>query len=296
LSRHRCAQKDNSSMSSSCCKICVDTNCGGKQNCNCDACSRRDTCYRRAGIKPTIRITRKCTQTCGHCCFSCSPKITAGDMTLEMAEAINRFCRANEISRAEVMGGEFFVHGLWAEILEVLSGGLVQVRLVTNGDWAGSSKTASKVTDFLKAHPQFHVGVSKDQWHTNQHVDRAAELLQQAGIPFRIPTVEQTREESLVPAGRHQYEWSQFYGLFACYCSQPERRYNLLIDEQGEIYKCGFGSWPYASVNDFLQGGFAARFKEFNAKFYGAFISSCAACQRAESCGKKADANKETAA
>jgi hypothetical protein len=49
-------------------------------------------------------------------------------------------------------------------------------------------------------------------------------------------------------------------------------------------------------VNDFLQGGFAARFKEFNAKFYGAFISSCAACQRAESCGKKADANKETAA
>ena len=104
------------------------------------------------------------------------------------------------------------------------------------------------------------------------------------------------REESLVPVGRHQYEWSQFYGLFACYCSQPERRYNLLIDEQGEIYKCGFGSWPYASVNDFLQGGFAARFKEFNAKFYGAFISSCAACQRAESCGKKADANKETTA
>jgi len=74
------------------------------------------------------------------------------------------------------------------------------------------------------------------------------------------------------------------------------KRYNLLIDEQGEIYKCGFGSWPYASVNDFLQGGFGARFKEFNAKFYGAFISSCAACQRAESCGKKADANKETAA
>jgi hypothetical protein len=219
-------------------------------------------------------------------------------MTIEMAEAINRFCRANEISRAEIMGGEFFVHSLWAEILEILSQELKQVRLVSNGDWAEAPKTAANVIGFLKAHPQFHVGVSRDQWHTNQHVDRAAELLQQADIPFRVPTAEQTREESLVPVGRHRYEWSQFYSMFSCYCTPPERRYSLLIDEQGSICKCGFGSWPYASVKDYQQGGFAARFKEFNTKFYDAFISNCASCQRAEgharkTSASKADANKE---
>ena len=228
----------------SCCHFCVDPTCGGKKNCNCEACSRKDSCYRRASLKPTIRITRRCTQACAHCCFECGPGIVDGDMTISVAENIRRFCQAHQIKRAEAMGGEFFTHPDWPQIFHILADKMRQVRLVTNGDWAGNARTASAVIGFLKLHPQFHVGVSKDRWHTNAHVDAAARMLQEAGIPFRLPTPDQIEEQSLVPVGRNRCEWTQFYGTFGCYCGPAERRYSFLIDELGRIYKCGFGSWP----------------------------------------------------
>ena len=267
---------------SSGCDICVDPSCGGKKNCNCETCSRKDSCYRHAGLKPTIRITRRCTQACAHCCFECGPGIVDGDMTITVAENIRRFCQVHQIKRAEAMGGEFFTHPEWPQIFHILADKMRQVRLVTNGDWAGNARTASAVIGFLKLHPQFHVGVSKDRWHTNAHVDAATRMLQEAGIPFRLPTPDQIEEQSLVPVGRNRCEWTQFYGTFGCYCGPAERRYSFLVDELGRIYKCGFGSWPYASVADYLDGGFFERFKEFNTEFYQAFVPNCAACQRAE--------------
>ncbi len=271
---------------SSGCDICVDPSCGGKKNCNCETCGRKDACYRYAGLKPTIRITRRCTQSCAHCCFSCDP-LAGSDMTLETAAAITQFCQANNIRRAEAMGGEFFTHPIWDQILHTLIRDLRQVRLVSNGDWAGSSTTGRRVIEFLSQHPQVHVGISKDRWHTNKHVDAAVQMLTDAGVLHRVPTKDQTQEESLVPVGRHRFEWSGFYSSFASYCQQPERRYSFLIDETGQIHKCGFGSWPYANVSEYLDGGFNARFKEFNTVFYDAFIPNCATCQRAEDHAKR---------
>ena len=66
--------------------------------------------------------------------------------------------------------------------------------------------------------------------------------------------------------------------MFHNFCSNPEDQYSFLIDEVGKIYKCGFGVWDYADINDYQDGGFAHRFKEFNKKFYDIFISNCSSC------------------
>src|SRR5574343_1137609 len=151
------------------CDICVDPQCGGKRNCNCTTCERRTSCYRLAGLKPTIRITRRCTQQCNHCCFECSPNENEM-MSVAMARNIGQFCQMNNIRYTEIMGGEFFCNPDWYEILDVLSVGMKRVRLVSNGDWAGSPELALKVLSFLRSHSQFHVGISKDCWHTNKYV------------------------------------------------------------------------------------------------------------------------------
>lgn len=202
-------------------------------------------------------------------------------MTLEMARTINAFCRNNNIRHMEVMGGEFFCNTQWEEVLDIVSKGMETVRLVSNGDWAGNKELADKVIAFLQAHAYFYVGLSKDVWHTNKHVDAAVAFLEAGGVPHRIPTPDEVENDSIVPIGRGEFNYG-FYSVFATYCSKPDRRYNLLIDEKGDIHKCGLGAWPYANVSEYVDGGFDERFKEFNEVFYGAHIMSCAQCQRAE--------------
>ena len=271
---------------SSRCHICVDPACGGKGGCNCETCTRKATCHRYGGLKPTIRITRKCTQACSHCCFDCDTEATEM-MSPETAVKINQFCQANEITRCEIMGGEFFVNPEWEPVLESLCQGMKNVRLVSNGDWAGNTKVATRVISFLKSHPEVHVGISRDRWHTNKQVDAACALLTEAGINHRTPTAEEVKPESIVPVGRSQYDCSNMFAMFGTYCFQNEKRYNFLIDEEGRIYKCSFGTWQYDTIQDYLKGGFAPRFKEFNTKFYGVFISNCSSCQRMEGQAKR---------
>ena len=183
------------------------------------------------------------------------------------------------------MGGEFFCHPQWEEVIDVLVEGILTVRLVTNSDWAGNTELSKKVTGFLQNHPHIRVGVSKDGWHTNKHVDAAVKALEIGGIPFRLPTEDEIREDTIVPIGRGEFHYG-FYSMFGNYCSKPDRRYGFLIDENGEIYKCGMGAWPYANVTEYLDGGFNQRFKYFNDKFYGAHVMSCSQCRRAESHSK----------
>ena len=56
------------------------------------------------------------------------------------------------------------------------------------------------------------------------------------------------------------YDMALYYGLA------------LIIDEDGFIYKCGFGTWSYAKIQEYLNGGFSKQFKKFNQKFYKVFI------------------------
>lgn len=268
------------------CDICVDPQCGGKQDCKCETCDKRETCPRLLGIKPTFRITRKCTQSCSHCCFECSPNRTEM-MTVETARDCSQFCRANSIRRCEIMGGEFFCNPDWEAVMDALVEDMLCVRLVTNGDWAGKKALAERVIKFLSQHPKrVYVSLSKDRWHTNRHVSRAAKLLKEAGIPHNVATEEQTTNRSLVPVGRLRLEFTDFFSMWGCYCYEAEKKYSLLIDEQGEIYKCGMGAWPYDNISGFLDGGFAARFKYFNGVFYKCWLPNCRTCQRQEEYAK----------
>ena len=201
-------------------------------------------------------------------------------MTLEMAEKIHRFLENNSISSANLMGGEFFCHPRWQEILDILTCTLAKARLVTNGDWAADPTLANEVIRFLTTHQNIYVSVSFDQWHTNRHVDRACSLLKKNNIRFNIAKNGEEpilTSDGLVPVGRADLQ-AGFYGFMGNYCSKPDHKYSFLIDENGTIYKCAFGIWDYADVDEYLDGGFAARFKEFNTVFYQAFINNCQSC------------------
>jgi len=253
------------------CEYCIEETCKGAHNCDCGSCDKRDICPRV--IRPIIRITTCCTQACTHCCFSCSPKADAF-MSLEVAEATRDFLVAHRIKFISIMGGEVFCHPQWREILSTLLPVVDYCRIVSNGDWA--SREPAFAT-FLAEYPHVKVSLSRDQWHTNAHVDAAVALLKTADVLYDIGQGD--TEDSIVPVGRGEL----FYGVYACfntYCSNPEKKYSFLVDEQGTIFKCGFGVWDYASVQEYREGGFFARFKKFNQTFYGCFIGNCAICER----------------
>ena len=259
------------------CDICIDPMCDDKKDCHCETCSRKNGCHRE--LVPTIRITTLCTQSCSHCCFNCTPQCNIF-MELAQAKRINQFMHSNGIRKANVMGGEFFCHPEWKSILDSLGEGLADVRVVSNSDWAGDPKVAAEVVEFFLQHPNMRLSLSYDRWHTNWHVDAAVDLLEAAEIVYNLPDDEETKYDTLVPVGRSSYESSCFYGTFSCYCQNPLKKYHFLIDEDGAIYKCGFGIWNYADVDEYVDGGFAERFKEFNQKFYSIYISNCLSCSR----------------
>jgi len=255
------------------CAYCIEEECGGTRSCNCETCDKRGVCPKV--LRPTIRITTRCTQACGHCCFGSSPKRNEM-MTVDTARSVARFLDAHNIWYAALMGGEVFCNPDWAEIVNIIAAGRDYVRLVTNGDWAG--------TDFLD-HLEDHreklvIAISRDRWHTNRHVDAAIAECEARGFRYTVTSEEEDNLENIVPAGRGDLHYG-LYSSFGTYCSNPDKKYTFLIDEEGEVYKCGFGVWDYANVSEYQEGGFEERFKFFNQKFYGCFVGNCAACQRA---------------
>lgn len=260
------------------CDICITEECGGKRNCNCEECANRSKCPKN--LHPTIRITNKCTQECSHCVFESSPRSKIM-MTIDTAEEIAKFLKSNEIMYANVMGGEFFCNPGWYEILDCFLGVLGKMRLVTNGDWAENDNIGNKIKNLIENHKnKLLIGISKDKWHTNKNVKKAEEFLLEINATYKIATPEETTDNSIVPIGRGQLHYSR-YSFISTHCnSNPVHEYSFLIDEDGLIYKCGFGTWSYAKVQEYLDGGFSKRFKEFNQKFYNIFIPNCRSCRR----------------
>lgn len=259
------------------CDICLDETCKGKHSCKCKACSKVSECSRY--LHPTIRITTKCTQTCSHCCFSCSPK-KSDFMPVETATKVAKFLKNNEINVITLMGGEFFCHPDWAIIIdEILSGNEVKhVRLVTNGDWA--AKDPYKTLDALTPYKDIlKISISEDQWHTNENVRAATNACEKKGFFWNTPTKEEQSSDSLVPVGRNEFHYS-FMATFSCYCHDPRHMYSFLIDEKGDIFKCAMGVWCYSNVSEYTEGDFAKIFKSYNRDFYKAFVPNCKTCYR----------------
>lgn len=258
------------------CDICLDEKCAGTHTCNCSTCKSLKECPKF--LRATIRITNKCTQTCSHCCFNSSPNSNTM-MTIEMAEKIGLFIKNNNIFDINLMGGEFFCNKNWFEILSILINHTKIMRLVTNGDWAANTEITDKVIEFISLHKdQLRIAISKDKWHSNKNIEKAEAFLKDVNALYHVATEEETKDESIIPIGRSELIYSPFYSSFSCYCHNIEKQYSFLIDEKGDIYKCSFGVWKYDNIQNFIEGGFNKRFKEFNKKFYSLFIPSCKRC------------------
>ena len=256
------------------CDICIEEKCGGVKNCNCETCNIKDKCNKH--LWPTIRITNKCTQSCSHCCFSCSPSKNKM-MTAEYSKNIAKFLDSNNIQLITLMGGEFFCNPEWADIFHNIIPNRKYVRLVSNGDWAKSKVSTNKIIKTLKEFPNLKVSISKDKWHTNKYVDKAESYLKEASIEYNVAQDGEMTDEAIVPIGNGEFHYSMF-SMFAQACSK--NKYLFMIDEEGEIYKCGYGAWDYANVNEYIEGGFAKKFKEFNQKYYKVWFSNCRSCVR----------------
>lgn len=271
------------------CDICVEETCKGLHNCKCETCDKIDKCYRI--LHPTIRITTKCTQKCEHCCFDCSPEGNKF-MSIETAKNISKFLESNRITSLNVMGGEFFLNPDWYEILNILGTVATSLRLVTNGDWVVNKDECDKLIKLNQSlHNKLWLSVSKDRWHNNKNVDKAEKFLKDNKFIYNIGDEDNDKEDVLVPIGRAEDTFG-FYSMFGCYCHNPKNMYSFLINESGEIYKCGFGVWNYADINDYLDGGFRKKFKEYNMKFNSLFVTSCKSCIRGAYRNKRLDLQK----
>lgn len=260
-------------------RICINEECGGKHNCHCKTCDKLEKCPKF--LSATIRITNKCTQSCLHCCFSSHPKSSIM-MSLEKAKEIAKFIKSNNVFRLNIMGGEFFCNPAWYEILDALIDSSWHTRLVSNSDWAKNEKVKEglkKLGDKYKG-LKFHISLSKDKWHTNTNVDKAAEFLEVAGISYNVAKEGDMTDDSIVPVGRGELMSYGFYSFLGAYCQNPENQYSFLIDEEGNIYKCSFGTWKYANIQDYLDGGFEERFKEYHQALKQVFIPNCKTCRR----------------
>lgn len=227
-----------------------------------------------------------------HCCFRSSPSCTEM-MTIEKAKEIAMFLRNNEIVSINVMGGEFSCNPNWYEILDSFLDSVNSMRLVSNSDWSDSDDVQEKLLMLHEKHgDKFYISLSNDKWHHNKGVAKAIEFLEANKFVYFVGDETYSDDNSIVPVGRSECTFG-YYGMFSCYCHNPSNMYSFLIDEEGIVYKCAFGVWDYAETKDYVDGGFAQKFKEYNKKFYSLFISSCASCNRTAGCHGRTVLTKE---
>jgi hypothetical protein len=128
------------------------------------------------------------------------------------------------------------------------------------------------------------MSLSKDRWHTNAGVEEASKWLKENGILTILATENNTKPEGIVPVGRAELGYWGFFDTMQNLCAGEDEHYTFLINEEGFIYKCNFGVWPYAKIDEYLEGGFRERFKTYNQKFYKVFIPNCRVCYQ---CAKR---------
>ena len=249
------------------CDYCYDGKCKGKLECD-----EKHTAWKL--LKPTIRITTKCTQSCDHCCFSCSPDRN-DMMTVEQARKVAEFLHKYDILYANVMGGEFFCNPDWKEIMSLLLKEIKMMRIVTNGDWVTRDDVKEGIKEFVnqdKSKTIFFC-VSADRWHNGKNIESAVTWLKENNIQGEAGKME---ERAVVPIGRG-FLYSTFFSSLGCYCRHKDQRYSFLINENGDVYKCPFGLYRIFNVG-MTDKNFFEKFKKFNSALYDIFIPSCVTC------------------
>lgn len=275
-------------MSFNRCEYCFDppkTGCA-PTCCNCNTCANQHKCHRR--LSATIRITRKCTQSCEHCCFSCSPKETS-HMSLRVARQVNDFLTANKVEQLNVMGGEVWLNPEWREILQLFNAPNRKIRIVTNGDFCNSQQGREfpghiAYLNSTHKHPnRLHIAISNDIWHKPLDVAKLRDTLDEfPDLPYVIEGIDgqpTLTESGLVPIGRSVFNAGSRFYMMQTYCSNPTFRYSFLIDEAGDIFKCPFGIWRIGNVSEYQEtNSFFPTFKDVYSRHWKAFLFSCHRC------------------
>lgn len=258
------------------CDFCFNPDKNCEHNCKGIDCANYSRCHRK--LHEVIRITKKCTQSCGHCCFSCSPNETVM-MTVQTSKEINQFNQFNHILMINIMGGEFWCNPDYYKIICNLSQGMRRIRITTNGDWVikpAICKKLLKIAELLKSLPEFYLGISKDQYHNNKNVEKAVEFCQIHEIPYIINDAD--IQEAIVPVGKGAWH-ETFMSSISCCCKTNKYLYSFMVDERGVIFYCSYGIWGVDLVQNYLTESFGQRFIEVK-KIFNSALHSCVDCYR----------------
>lgn len=203
-------------------------------------------------------------------------------MSVATAQTIAKFLVANDIKSINLMGGEVWLNPDWKEIITLFSC-VDRIRVVSNSDFM---VLCPEFLPFLSQLDNVKLCLSNDKWHTNKHVSAAEKEANRLDINCEVSgkSGDALKEDGIVPVGRMRWGANNMFDMFMAYCQKPENKYSILIDENGEIYKCCFERFAFDNVEDYLEEkSFNARFKQFGTAFHNMWISNCLACDRLHS-------------
>lgn len=135
-----------------------------------------------------INIDSRCNASCGHCCFSCSPRSSL-KLPDELVWKIVRDAMENPaVKEVSLSGGEIFLRKRFVfEIVSQVSASGKSVTCISNGFWGHSPKQAFEVLSELRSLGLRALTVSYDDFHrTSIPVEKIINIFDAAKhVPMR---------------------------------------------------------------------------------------------------------------
>lgn len=135
--------------------------------------------------------TRRCTATCDHCCFGCSPTASDSIPVRRMHELIDEATRIESIKRIVFTGGECFLLG--NDLADLVARATLRdfsTRAITNGYWGVTPRAATKrlrpLGDAGLKELMLSTGTFHQRFVPLSRVINAARASVSLGIPTRI--------------------------------------------------------------------------------------------------------------
>ncbi len=205
-----------------------------------------------------IRLTNFCNETCDHCVFRSGPEFNT-HLTEELADQINRWIPPTPANIC-LLGGEITLVPHYPELVRILSRGIDQVGIVTNGIFARSDKTFDRFLETIKSLSNRIVTIrlSQSQFHSTSYGQEAFDkLMQKFENSSKKRHVQLARNSTIIPFGRAYDNRVWFRSpntlnpiniVQGAMCeSQVD---NIFIDEEGFIHSCPLGGARYKHVSE----------------------------------------------
>ena len=134
-----------------------------------------------------INIDSRCTASCTHCCFSCSPNSIQSLSNLEIYMILDYIKLNKSIKYVSITGGEPLLrYEMTKKIIKESHNAGKKVSLISNGFWGGSLDKAVKISNELKESGLDAITISFDDYHKEfvpvQNIRNVLHALKQANI------------------------------------------------------------------------------------------------------------------